>query len=315
MAHEPTSTQARRVSILLATCNGGRFLEQQLSSLAAQDWQDIDVWASDDGSTDGTVELLRQWQARWSKGEFHTVSGPCAGFVENFRSLLSNKAVESDFVAFCDQDDLWDSDKLSSAIRELARHGQHDPALYCSRTRLVTADGRPMGLSPLFKRPPAFRNAIVQSMGGGNTMVINRAAFVALSESARRTTFVTHDWWGYILVSGIGGTIHYDPAPHVAYRQHASNLIGHNMGLREKVLRLQFLMEGQFARWISINLAALGLCEDLLTEENRMVARELRRARRLSFPVNVFVLRRIGIYRQSWQDDAVLMLAAAFGHV
>jgi glycosyltransferase involved in cell wall biosynthesis len=311
MANEREVKEARRIGILLATYNGDRFLEQQLSSLSAQEWRNVDIWASDDGSTDGTLEKLHRWQRKWNKGDFHVVSGPRAGFVENFRSLLSSRTVDTDFVAFCDQDDVWDPDKLASAINLLSRHGQHRPALYCSRTRLVNEEGHPMGLSPLFKRRPAFRNAIVQSIGGGNTQVMNRAAFSMLSESARRTTFVTHDWWSYILVSGAGGAVCYDPIPHVAYRQHGGNLIGHNMGLRAKARRLRLLLEQRFAKWNSINLAALALCDDLLDEESRQVVREFRRIRCLSFPANLIALRRLGLFRQTWQGNIALMFGAA----
>ena len=313
MADEQRTNGARRVAILLATYNGSRFLAEQLSSVAAQDWPDIDIWASDDGSTDDTLALLRRWQSRWEKGEFRIVSGPRAGFVENFRSLLANQAVETDFVAYCDQDDIWDADKLSTAIRQIG--GYRQPALYCSRTRLVRQEGGPMGLSPLFQRPPAFQNAIVQSIGGGNTQLMNRSAFTALSESARRTSFVTHDWWSYILVSGIGGIVLYDPVPRIAYRQHASNLIGHNMGLIAKARRFRMVLQKRFVEWNSTNLAALERCEDLLTDENRAIVREFARIRTLSFPQSVLALRRLGLYRQNVQGDIGLFVSAAIRRI
>ncbi len=311
MADQREVNDARRVSILLATYNGDRFLEQQLASLAAQDWPSIDIWASDDGSTDGTMEILRRWQEKWNKGKFSIASGPRKGFAENFRSLLANRDINTGFVAFSDQDDVWDSDKLSAAIDRLAQCGQDHPSLYCSRTRLVDEEGQPIGLSPLFGRAPAFRNAIVQSIGGGNTIVMNRPAFRVVSESARRTAFVTHDWWSYLMISGVGGTVYYDPAPRIAYRQHRSNLVGHNMGFRAKAHRLRLLINSQFAIWNATNLAALALCEDLLTEENRAVMKEFARIRSLAFPANLMALRRLGLYRQNLQGDVTLIIAAA----
>jgi glycosyltransferase involved in cell wall biosynthesis len=305
--------QSPRVRILLATYNGQRFLDQQLRSLAAQTWPAIDILASDDGSGDGTLEMLRRWQQRWTKGEFRVVAGPRAGFVENFRSLMTREEVSDGFVAFCDQDDEWDPDKLDSAIVQLRKEPGTRPSLYCGRSRYVTADGTPTGLSPLFSHPPGFRNAIVQSIGGGNTMVMNRAAFQIIAESARRTSFVTHDWWTYIMISGAGGLVNYDPVPHIAYRQHAGNLIGHNTGWRAKALRLRFIMKGRFARWNALNLSALGLCSDLLTEENRMIVREFDRVRRLSFPSNLMALHKLGLYRQTRQGNAALILSAALG--
>ena len=146
-------------------------------------------------------------------------------------------------------------------------------------------------------------------------MVMNRSAFAALSESAKRTTFVAHDWWSYILVSGIGGMLRYDPIPHIAYRQHGSNLIGHNMGLQAKARRVQLILKKQFARWNSVNLAALILCDDLLLDESRMIVREFTRIRHLSFPENLSALRRLGVYRQTQQGDMALLFAAAIGHI
>ena len=95
----------------------------------------------------------------------------------------------------------------------------------------MTIDERSYGLSPLFTRPPAFQNALVQSLGGGNTMVFNRAAKKILQEAAA-IDVVLHDWWVYQLVSAAGGMVHYDPRPMLKYRQHSDNLIGSNLGWR-----------------------------------------------------------------------------------
>jgi glycosyltransferase involved in cell wall biosynthesis len=314
-AEQGRPDQNRRVRILLATYNGRRFLDPQLRSLAAQTWPEIDVLASDDGSTDGTLEMLRQWPKRWTKGEFRVIAGPRGGFVENFRTLMTREEMSDGFVAFCDQDDEWDPDKLDVAIARLGKVPEARPSLYSARTRYVAEDGTPIGLSPLFRRPPSFRNAIVQNIGGGNTMVMNRSAFVALSESARRTGFVMHDWWSYILVSGMGGVVIYDPVPHVSYRQHERNLVGHHLGLRSKMRRFRRLLAKQSSRWNSSNLAALGQCEDLLTEESRVIVREFARARTLHFPANIAALSSIGVYRQNPADHFAFMFAAAIGYM
>jgi glycosyltransferase involved in cell wall biosynthesis len=305
----------RRISILLATYNGQRFLDEQMASLASQDWPSIDVWASDDGSADGTLEVLGRWQRRWTKGAFRIAAGPRAGFVENFRSLMANRAVAADLVAFCDQDDIWDPGKISNAVAQLDSLPPTRPALYCSRTRLVDESGKQIGLSPLFRRPPDFRNAIVQSIAGGNTMIMNSPAFVALSESARRTSFVAHDWWTYILVTGIGGTVLYDPAAHIAYRQHDNNLVGDNMGPGARLRRLGLLFAGRLVLWNTINLAALETCADLLNEESRNVVEKFARARRSSIPSRLRALRELGIHRQTSHQDLALLAAAAIGKI
>ncbi len=125
--------------------------------------------------------------------------GPSRGFAENFRSLLTSSDVAADYFAFADQDDVWDKDKLSRAIGPVRETATETPALYCSRTRLVDESGQPIGFSPLFTRRPGFRNALVQSIAGGNTMVMNRAALSILAQSAQRTSpSRSPDWWTYL---------------------------------------------------------------------------------------------------------------------
>ena len=164
-----------RVAVLLATQNGALYLEDQLESLARQTHPAIDVHVSDDDSTDGTMAILRDWEARWSKGRFVISQGPGRGFAENFRALIVNRDIRASYYAFCDQDDVWEPDKLERAIAWIGEP-MDAPRLFCSRTKLVSEVGRETGHSVLFSRQPSFRNALVQSIAGGNTMVFNRAA-------------------------------------------------------------------------------------------------------------------------------------------
>lgn len=303
---------ADRITVLLATYNGERFLEAQLNSLADQTVGLIDVLASDDGSTDGTLAMLQAWQARWSKGKFSIVRGPSAGFAANFRSLATQPSIDGDYIAFCDQDDIWLPDKLEAALAALKGTGCDGAALYCSRTCLVDEEGRELGLSPLFRRPPGFANAIVQSIGGGNTMLMNRPAFEAFAESARRTDFVSHDWWAYILVSGMGGEVVYDPVPHILYRQHSDNLVGDNMGWRARLRRLAMLREGRFARWTDANLAGIELCREFLAPRAIATLDAFEAARASHNPLR---LTSAGIFRQTTFGNIGLYVATVMGWI
>src|SRR5262249_52802352 len=104
----PDSHEDKLGAIMLATCDGEAFLEPQIETLATQTVAKIDMWVSDDGSKDATRSIIQKVAASWTKGEVHLVNGPCQGFAENFRSLLTNPDIEADYFAFCDQDDLWD---------------------------------------------------------------------------------------------------------------------------------------------------------------------------------------------------------------
>jgi glycosyltransferase involved in cell wall biosynthesis len=162
------SSDAPLVVILLCTFNGARFLAEQLDSLEAQTHQNWVVIASDDGSTDQTLELLQQYQAKWPAGKLTIRSGPQKGFCQNFLYLACDPQIKVSYYAFCDQDDVWLPTKLSVALENIVvnQEGQ-TPYVYCGRTRYVNDRLEPCGISPLFIFPKTFRNALVQSFGGG----------------------------------------------------------------------------------------------------------------------------------------------------
>lgn len=302
----------RRLAVLMATFNGARFIDEQLRTIDQQIWPAIDVWASDDGSTDGTLNALERWTAYWSKGSFTRLSGPGRGFADNFRALLTNQQVDADYVAFCDQDDVWLPEKTRFAADALAPQGQR-PAVLFARTINTDAEGKELSRSPLFRRPPDFANALVQSIGGGNTMVLNRAAHQLLREAATRTGFVSHDWFAYLIVAGAGGHVTYSATPHVLYRQHGENLVGANSGLGARLSRVQAAFGGRFTRWNDANLAALDACRDLLTPTAAEMVDRFREARVAPLPARLAKLRRSGVYRQTTLGQLSLYAAGLLG--
>lgn len=303
----------RRVAILLATFNGENYLVEQLESLARQTWPDINVVVSDDQSTDHTQRQLARYANSWSKGSFEITAGPCRGFAANFRSLiLSHDAETANYVAFCDQDDIWDPGKLETAIGWLETLPEGMPGLHCGRTRNFPASSSGE-LSPLFTRPPCFRNAIVQSIAGANTMVMNRHAFRLVQEAARRTDFVSHDWWSYMIVTGAGGMVRYNPEPDILYRQHEGNLVGANNTWAARFTRLQFIFSGRFRQWSDLNIAGLDKCRDLLTGEACRVLDDFKAARSGGPLARLKALRRSGVFRQTRKGQAGLVLACMLG--
>lgn len=301
------------VNILMATYNGELYLDEQLTTIYNQDIRNINVIISDDGSCDKTNLILNKWKFYWKKGNFIILDGPRCGYSENFRSLLYRADINANYTAFCDQDDVWHENKLSVAINALEKCGESLPGLYCSRTMLINEAGAAVGFSPKFGRPTSFSNAIVQSIGGGNTMVLNKAAFELAAESARRTSFVSHDWWCYMLITGTGGKVLYDATPHIGYRQHAANLIGKNTGAVARIKRIKRLFEGQLKGWNDQNIAALRSCDDLLTDEARRIIIEFSSTRSKSLRERIVSFHRSGLYRQSRMGTIALLASVILG--
>lgn len=298
---------------MLATRNGEAFLEDQLRSLAEQTHTLIDVYASDDGSSDSTLQMLAAWRDRWTRGAFTVSEGPRKGFAENFRSLIVNTPVEAAFYAFSDQDDVWEPRKLETALAWMRSQDPTQPLIFCSRTLTVSWSGEPLGKSPLFRRKPSFRNALVQSLAGGNTMVLNASAWKLLGQASRRGRFVSHDWWAYQIVTGAGGLVHYSPDPLVHYRQHADNLVGANSSWTARFERLGLLMRGRFRRWNDVNLEGLERNRDLLTSDAVEALDHFVRARKAGFPSSLAHLGRSGVYRQTPGGTLTLWAAVMLG--
>lgn len=306
------STGVPLVSVLLCTYNGERFLREQLESIARQTYSGWVVAVSDDGSTDSTLEILQEYKEKWGEEKLKVFSGPRQGFALNFISLACRSEIDSAFYAWADQDDIWRDNKLETALDQLQTIPQDVPALYCGRTELINEDCQSIGLSPLFNRPATFSNALVQSIGGGNTMVFNHAACRLLRETGKYLTIVSHDWWAYLAVTGAGGRILYDATPTVLYRQHDDNIIGSNSGFFSRIDRLRMIFKGRFRSWNESNIRALDSIDYRLSEENRSILNSFKEARLHRGVRRFMYLRRSGVYRQTFLGNLGLILAAIF---
>ena len=243
------------VAVLLCSYNGGKFLAQQLESIAEQEGVDVSIHVSDDGSQDQTQGILQAFPERWGEHVLSVVQGPQRGHADNFFSLIFSE-IEGDYFAYSDQDDIWAADKLSRAVEALSSLPDDRPALYCSRSLLIDMHGYHIGLSPLFSKQPSFANALIQNIGGGNTMVMNLKARNLLS-AVGPVDIVTHDWWTYILVAGSGGTVIYDERPSISYRQHQDNLIGSSRTWSDRFKRFSLALQGRNRIWNTQHIEAL----------------------------------------------------------
>lgn len=316
---QPTSfadgTVSHNVAILLCTYQGEQYLPEQLDSLGAQSHTAWSVWVSDDGSKDNTQDVLGSYRQTWGPDRLHVRAGPRKGFAANFMSLICRDEIAADYYALSDQDDIWHADKLERAVQWLKSVPQEVPALYCSRTELVDENGGKLGYSPLFTRPPSFRNALVQNVGGGNTMVFNNAARNLLKTAGPHVKIAAHDWWIYIVVSGCGGKVLYDSTPSLLYRQHAQNLIGANASVRARLDRIGKLLRGHLKTWNDQHIVAMQPIIPSLSQDSRSVFNRFVSARQRSLIPRVFGILRSGIYRQTRFGNLGLVIAAILNRI
>lgn len=302
--------------ILLGLHNGACWLAEQLDSFAAQQGVRWRLLASDDGSTDGTCDIVRAFAQAQPAAQVTLIDGLQRGPGQNFLHLLRQTPADAGFVALSDQDDVWLPGKLARALAMLGGADDGVPSLYCGRTIICDRTLRQVGLSPLFVRPPSFRNALTQSIGGGNTMVLNRAGLaLARAAAAEAGPIVMHDWWLYQLVSGAGGRVIYDAEPQVLYRQHGGNQVGANASLAARARRMRMLARGVLRDWNDINIAALRASGHRLTPENLALLEAFAAARALPLRQRLPALRALGLYRQTRAGEMSYFWAAAAGLV
>lgn len=299
-----------KIAILLGTYNGAKYLAEQLDSFERQSHTHWQVWASDDGSTDTTLEILRHYRDKWGAERMVILEGPRAGSTANFMSLAYNPAISADYYAFSDQDDIWEHDKLERALHWLNSLPPAKLALYCSRTRLVDEHNNEIGFSQLFQRAPGLANALMQNIAGGNTMVFNKAMRSILGETAPKV--VIHDWWVYLATAACGGEIKYDPYPSLRYRQHAGNLIGMNIGVFARVRRIGKLFKNHYRAWTDCNLSALETINNVITPANQKLINDFKHARKLPLFARMAAFKKLGLYRQTRLGNLGLTIGVLF---
>jgi rhamnosyltransferase len=231
----PTSTKYK-VAICLATFNGGKYLASQLDSLVNQDYPDINVFIHDDGSTDDTIEIIYDYKNRYPHMFTHIQDGieyKNAGknFLETLRLIKKH-----DFYMFCDQDDYWLKNKVSSAIKNITKNNYIPtiPTIFHTDATIVDEKLKIIKKSYWEEENIDFLKHCYQYYYHQNNIIGCTSAFndcaknILLSHNFPGDKLnIYHDWWLALTVSSVSN---YKIIPsqnsQILYRQHSSNLVG-----------------------------------------------------------------------------------------
>ena len=216
-----------KIVILLSTYNGGRYLKEQLNSIFSQSYKDFEIIARDDGSSDETINILKSYNIKILDTDKNL------GAKLSFSTLL-NYAVrntDAEYFMFCDQDDIWKTDKIEKTIakmKELEKTNSDLPLLV--HTDLEVVDEKLNVLNKSFwkyeKRDPSLNSInrlIMQSTVTGCTMMINRK--LAEMSFPVSENSIMHDWWISMVASSFGKIAYLEEST-ISYRQHSSNDTG-----------------------------------------------------------------------------------------
>ena len=247
------------IEILLATFNGERFLPEQIESITSQSFKDYYILASDDNSSDCTFEILRSYESVLGE-KIKVVQSNTHSAKENFYNLLD--MADAEYIALCDQDDFWESDRLKKSLEAIQRlekrYGKETPILVHSDLEIVdenlNSQNKKMseltGINEAIKyakkeskylytisTEKSFSRYLVENNITGNTVIINKAL---LDIYKRPEVSFMHDWW-LGMIAFTFGKVGYLNECLVKYRQHESNELGaknplelHNIRKRNK---------------------------------------------------------------------------------
>lgn len=223
-----------KLVVLLSTYNGERYLGELLSSLAAQDWDAFTLMVRDDGSSDKTLQILKEYQAT---AKYHIQILPSdahLGSAQSFFNLLAEADDRFDFYAFCDQDDVWLPGKISAAVNKLKQNPANIPTLYCSRLEYVDENLAHIKWTEV-PQQLGVGNALVENIAPGCTIVVGRSGRELILSNPPKIC-LAHDWWFYLTFSCFGQVL-FDDYCGIKYRQHGGNAVGVPTGFADGVIR------------------------------------------------------------------------------
>ena len=230
----------KKIAVLLASYNGVKYIKEQVDSILNQKEVDVTIFISDDLSTDKTIEYLQDIYKDFKNIVYLPSGLKFGGAGKNFFRLIRDVDFSSfDFISFVDQDDIWYEDKLIRAIKTI-EDKQLDA--YSSNILAFWEDGKEMIINKSSSQ--ARYDYLFEAAGPGCTYVLKKDLAIFLQnficdnwEDVNKVEL--HDWFIYAFARENNYKWHIDEKPSMRYRQHTSNQVGANDGLKAKLKRFK----------------------------------------------------------------------------
>lgn len=290
-----------KIAILLATYNGESHLVEQLQSIICQTHSDWHLFIRDDGSTDATIDIIKDYESKYDNitivdniGEF---TGSAAG---NFFKLIHFSNFEGyEYVSLSDQDDIWAPGKLEASLRSLKLNGASG---YSSN--MISYDNERMRSNYIEKsQPQTDYDYIFQGASAGCTYVFTRALCLKIQEKTYDITSYkgrSHDWLIYAICRTNNMPWILDREAHIFYRQHANNVWGSKSAIANLVSKFKILRSGWYREniiWVAVNSGAAA--------KNSVIFKCVQRN---SFFDKMYLSRRVFQLRRSKKESRMLIL-------
>ncbi len=220
------------ITIVMATYNGEKYVGEQIESILASNYQDMELYIYDDGSKDNTVELLKSYETQYPDMVHVVQNETNLGHAMNFIHALSRTT--TDYIMFCDQDDVWKKHKVATTLKRMrhmeAQLGKDTPLAVFTDATVVDGNLNVLNqsffcsghLNPCRTDLP---HLLMENKLMGCTVMVNAALRKVLQSKPLPQHARYHDWW-LALIAAAFGRIGYVRESTMLYRQHGSNVVG-----------------------------------------------------------------------------------------
>lgn len=222
-----------KVQVLLSTYNGEKYIKEQIESILNQKEVEVSLLIRDDASSDKTIEIIGKLADKNNNIIYYKDEnlGPARSFMD-----LLYKSGEYDYYAFADQDDIWQKQKLISAINML-KEKENEPSLYMSALEVVDEKLNLIETKKV-NGNLSFEGEMIRNFATGCTMVLNKK-LCDIIKQYNPSYLIMHDSWITRVCYAVGGNVIIDDNSYIKYRQHTSNVLGYkDEGLQK--LKRQF---------------------------------------------------------------------------
>lgn len=210
-----------KVQVLLSTYNGEKYIKEQIESILNQKEVEVSLLIRDDASSDKTIEIIGKLADKNNNIIYYKDEnlGPARSFMD-----LLYKSGEYDYYAFADQDDIWQKQKLISAINML-KEKENEPSLYMSALEVVDENLNFIETKKI-NGNLSFEGEMIRNFATGCTMVLNKK-LCDIIKQYNPSYLIMHDSWITRVCYAVGGNVIIDDNSYIKYRQHTSNVLGY----------------------------------------------------------------------------------------
>jgi glycosyltransferase involved in cell wall biosynthesis len=217
------------ISVAMCTCNGARYLQEQLDTIAAQSRRPFELVIADDRSSDGTIELLEQFAQRSAFAVHIHQNASRLGSTRNFDRVI--RFCRGDYIALSDQDDRWKPEKLARLGEMLDQHA--GAGMVFSDAMLIDGASQP-AVGTLWRSLRFSRETRALFAANPGAVILERPVVTGATMLFRRSLLKhfssmpsawVHDGW-ITWMSILWAEALFTEEPLIEYRVHAAQQLG-----------------------------------------------------------------------------------------